>query len=197
MSIESAFLICGYPRSRTMWLSQFLTMEGVSVCTHEATEYAGSVEEFWNNAETYAEGLEIYGNSDSANIFVLPALLAERPLTRVVWIERNIVDVARSMKNIGMEFNEIGLRNLMTMRELYRKHFDLVIEYEALRQGDVCAVLWEFCLPRFPFDWARWGAFQHRKIGYSKKNLPQKSAEKFLRWAQREIDDLKMENIIK
>jgi hypothetical protein len=124
--------------------------------------------------------------------------LAEHPLTRVVWIDRNIVDVARSMKSIGMEFNEIGLRNLMTMRQLYQKHFDLVIQYEALRSGDACCLLWEFCLPGVPFDWAKWGSLQHKKIGYSKQNpMPEKSCKKFLGWAQQELDDLKMENTIK
>lgn len=181
-----------------MWLSKFLTLEDQSVCTHEATEFAGSAEEFWANAESYANGVDIYGNSDSANVFVLPAILAERPLTRVVWIERNIVDVTRSMKNIGMAFNETGIRNMMMMRELNRKHFDLIIEYEALRSGDVCQVLWEFCLPGISFDWSRWGAFQHQKIGYSKKNpMPDKYFQKFLGWVQREIDELKMEGVIK
>lgn len=181
-----------------MWLSKLLTVEGKSVCTHEATEFAGSVEEFWKNAESYAHGVEIYGNSDSANIFVLPSLLAEKPLTRVVWIDRPIQEVANSMSKIGMPFNETGLRNMMVMRDLHRKHFDLIINYEDLRDSTICQTVWEFCLPDIPFDWTRWGTFQHQKICYSKKNpMPQKSFNKFLGWVQREIDGLKMEGVIK
>src|SRR6516165_8958202 len=75
--MKHTFIICGYPRSRTMWLSRFLTLDGISYCTHEATEFAGSQEQFWSNAEKYAQQCDYYGNSDSANIFVLPALLAE------------------------------------------------------------------------------------------------------------------------
>lgn len=192
--MNSTFLICGYPRSRTMWLSKFLTVEGISVCTHEATEFAGSVDEFWRNAESYAQGMDIYGNSDSANIFVLPSLLAEKPLTRVVWVDRPITEVANSMANIGMPFNETGLRNLMTMREMYEEHFDLVVDYEELRIGDVCKMIWEFCLSGIEFDWARWGVFQHQKLGYSKENpMPPKHFQKFLDWVKRDIDELKQE----
>lgn len=196
--MNSTFLICGYPRSRTMWLSKFLTVEGISVCNHEATEFAGSAEEFWANAEKEAADCEYYGNSDAANIFVLPSLLAERPLTQVVWIERDMIEVARSMKNIGMPINELGLNNLMTMRQVHQKHFDLIIGYEALHSGDVCKMVWDLCLPKVPFDWARWGAFQHQNIGYSKTNpWTHKNTDKLLGWAQREIDDLRAENIIK
>lgn len=196
--MNSTFLICSYPRSRTMWLSKFLSVEGVSVCTHEASEFAGSADEFWRNSESYANGADIYGNSDSANIFVLPALLAEKPLTRVVWVDRPITDVARSMAAISMPFTETGLRNLMSMREMYEEHFDLTVNFEDLRSGEACKVVWEFCLPGIPFDWSRWGVFQHQKLGYSKESpMPPKFFQKFLGWVQREIDELKQEKMMR
>src|SRR6267378_4396338 len=98
--MKSSFLICGFPRSRSMWLSKFLTIPGVCVCTHEATEYAGSAPEFWKNALDFCSdsGAPIYGNADCANIYVLPGMLAEQPLCRTVWIARPIVEVCASMK---------------------------------------------------------------------------------------------------
>lgn len=172
-----------------MWLAQFLSVPGISICTHEATEFAGSAAEFWKNAEVTCRGVGVgtYGNSDSANIFVLPALLAERPLTRVVWIARPIVEVAKSMKAANMPFTEQSARTLMVMRDAHKDHFDLIIEYQDLKRLDACRCLWEFCLPDVPFDVGRWGLFHSKKIGYSAANPPPpKPYAKFLAFVQRE-----------
>jgi hypothetical protein len=185
--MNNSFLICAFPRSRTMWLAQFLSVPGVSVCTHEATEFAGSATEFWQNAEAY--GAPIYGNSDSANIFVLPALLAERPLTRVIWIARPIVEVAKSMKAAKMPFTEQSARTLMAMRDRYKEYFDVVIEFSDLEAMDVCKYLWEFVLPGVSFDFDRWGIFHSKKIAYTKDNpYPPKAYGKLLAWIEREIN---------
>jgi hypothetical protein len=144
-----------------MWLAHFLSVSGVSVCTHEATEFAGSATEFWQNAENTAEsfGVSIYGNSDSANIFVLPALLAER-----------------------------SARTLIAMRDAHQDHFDTVISFKSLERMDVCRWIWEYCLPGVPFDAGRWGLFHSKKIGYSAANpSPLKPYAKFLAFVQREI----------
>ena len=170
-----------------MWISKFLTVEGASVCTHEASEFAGSPEEFWDNAEKYATGVDIYGNSDSANIFVIPSLLAIKPLTRVVWIDRPIDEVARSMEVVGIPFNDKALHNLMSMHDLYEDYFDLIIRFDDLKSGEVCKALWEFCLPGVPFDWGRWGLLDSQKLCYSKENpMPPKYFQRFLAWVQRD-----------
>lgn len=193
--MNSAFLICGYPRSRTFWLSKFLSVPGVSICTHEACEFAGSVEEFWNNAEySTAAGCEFYGNSDSANIYVLRSMLAERPLTKVVWIDRPIDEVRRSMQSIGMPVIEHALENLMIMREYNESCFDMVIPYRDLHYAAVCRQLWEFCLPGVQFSYARWGLYDCQKLGYSKEHpMPQKDFVRFLHWVQHELDGMREE----
>lgn len=171
-----------------MWLARLLTVTGYSVCTHEACEFAGSPEEFWANAEHYCNGLEVYGNSDSANIFVLPAVLAERPLTRVVWINRSITEVARSMKRARMPVSERSLQTLMMMRDRHREHFDLIVDFEDLEDEQACEAVWEFCLDR-PFDRERWQSLRRLKICYNAQNpFPVKAYAKFLSWAQHEVD---------
>lgn len=188
--MKNTFLICAFPRSRTLWLSHWLSVLPVASCTHEATEYAGSAEHFWRNAETFSNGCDYYGNSDSANIFVLPALLAERPLTRVVWIGRSIVEVAHSMKRAGLPFNESSARTLMGLRDRYSQHFDLVINYEDLETMTTCRTLWEFCLPGVPFDIGRWGIYHPKNISYTKENPPPvKKYDLFLDWVHRELKE--------
>jgi hypothetical protein len=179
--MRDTFLICAFPRSRTLWLSHFLSVPGVSKCTHEATEHAASAQEFWANAE--CAGADIYGNSDSANIYVLPSMLAEKPLTRTVWIARPIVEVCASMKAAGLEFTEQAARTLMRMRDEYRVHLDLTIDFHALNSMETCRALWEFVLPGVAFDAGRWGLYADRKIAYGPGNMPPVQAtDKFLSW---------------
>ena len=188
--MNSSFLICSFPRSRTLWLSKFLTIPGVAVCTHEATEYAGSAAEFWKNAEDFCSdsGAPVYGNSDCASIYVLPAMLAQRPLTRTVWVARPIQEVCASLKAAGMGFDENTARTLMSLRDEYLVHVDMVIDYYALNTMAGCQALWEFVLPDVPFDVGRWGQFAGRKIAYTASNpqAPRKT-DKFLGWVTEEL----------
>lgn len=195
--MNSSFLICAFPRSRTFWLSRFLSIDGVSVCTHEATEHAGSAEQFWDNAERSATGCRIYGNSDSANNYVLPSILAKMPLTRVVWIERPMDEVKASMETMGMPMDPESIDNLMHFRRLHEHLFDLVIPFHELCYMPVCKQLWEFCLPGEPFDYGRWGIYSCLKLGYSKESpMPEKDFSKLLRWIMHEVDELRKEKLM-
>lgn len=188
--IKESFLICGFPRSRTMWLSRFLSLPMFSLCTHEATEHAGSAQEFWQNAEAYAQsaGAQFYGNSDSANILVLPALLAHRPLTRTVWIERPIEEVFASMAAAKLPFEHKSAATLIALRDEYETCFDIVVEYRALASWQACKQIWDFVLPGMPFNFASWAELDRWKIGYSAQNPPgPRKVDKFLGWVKEEL----------
>jgi len=171
-----------------MWLSRFLTLDGISYCTHEATEFAGSQEEFWSNAEKYAQQCDYYGNSDSANIFVLPALLAEKPMTKVIWVDRPMDQVIKSMQAARMPFHEKSVSTLQQMFERHYELFDLVVSYKLLELECGCRLVWDHCLPGVPFDEIRWRFMKDQRICYTEKcPSPIKSYEKFLPWAQAEV----------
>lgn len=192
--MKHTFLICGWPRSRTMWLSEFLTVPGVSVCTHEATEFAENAEEFWNNGKEFSKGVEIYGNSDSANLYGLRSMLALRPMTKVVWINRPMSEVRESMIKIGMPMSDATVWHITQLRDLCWEYMDMVIDFDCLVHSHECREIWEHCLPGVPFDYERWGVYTDRKIGYSVDNpMPTKSFSKFLNWAKREVDELRLE----
>jgi hypothetical protein len=180
-----------------MWLSKFMSLEHISICTHEATEFAGSAEEFWANAQRYVvKEHEYYGNSDSANILVLQSLLSVQPLTRVVWIERPIEQVYLSMERAGMPFTEDSAKVLIQMRDRNAEYFDLIMDYSELETLAGCLKLWDVCLPGIPFEVGRWGMFQPKKICYSKENpSPEKSFHKFLDWAVQEVGRIPIEEM--
>jgi hypothetical protein len=164
-------------------LSHFLSVPGVSVCMHEATEFASNSQEFWSNAEQFVLGREFFGNSDSANILVLPSILAERPLTRVVWIERPIAEIRKSLTRAKIPFREGWDRVLTEKRDSYADYFDLSMDYRELDTMAGCRKIWEICLPGVQFDYGRWGQYSAKKICYSADNpYPEKSYEKLLNW---------------
>lgn len=184
------FLICSLPRSRTLWFSRFLTVPEQSVVTHEALEFAASAQEFWVNARNFSAdaGVEVYGNSDSANLFVLPALLAERPLTRVIWIERPMEEVMASMRvhNIPHDLKSVSM--MKRLRDLYWECFDYCANFRDLGQMSVAREIWQACMPSVPFDMGRWVDYSNRRIAYGADNpFPQKDYAKFFKWVQAEL----------
>jgi hypothetical protein len=182
------FLICSFPRSRTLWLSHYLGIPGKSVVTHEACEFAGSAKEFWSNADALRPPLCHYGNSDSANIFVLPALLAERPMTKVIWINRNIVDVVKSMKKVGVPMEEKAANLMICLRNRYCAYFDLTVNFDDLGLEHIIRMIWEFLMPDIPFDPLRYRRYNAQNICYSKDNpMLKKDTKKFIAWVNEEL----------
>jgi hypothetical protein len=181
------FLICSYPRSRTLWLSYFLSIPGVCVCEHEATEHAASSAEFWQRAEDVSGQASVYGNSDSANSFVLPALLAARPLTKVVWIDRHMSDVLDSMRAAGFNVNPDQVANMIEAKRAAWPYIDLTLSFKQLRDEDCIEWLWEFLLD-VPFDRARWLLFKDQKIAYRADTCPAKSTDKMEHFLVTETD---------
>jgi hypothetical protein len=155
---------------------------------HEATEFASNAQEFWSNADYFSREREFFGNSDSANILVLPSILAERPLTRVVWIERPIAEVRKSLIRAKIPFREGWDRVLTEKRDSYAEYFDLIMDYRDLGTMDGCRKIWECCLPGVQFDYGRWGQYNARRICYSADNpYPEKCYEKLLNWIWTEV----------
>jgi hypothetical protein len=185
------FLICCYPRSRSLWLSYFFSIPGICVCEHEASEHAASSQEFWQRAEDVAGWTPVYGNSDSANLYVLPALLAARPLTKVVWVERHMAEVATSMRRAGFPFDGEQVVRLINMRQACDPYIDVSIGYHRLEHKEYVRWLWEYLIEEVPFDEKRWEALKDQKLAYTAATLPFKSTDKFMRFLANETEHLK------
>jgi hypothetical protein len=172
-----------------MWLSRFLSIAGKCAVSHEACEHAGNAEEFWDNADVMRPFGGHYGNSDSATIFVLPALLAARPLTKVIWIHRNMVDVCKSLKAIGLNLDQESAELILRLRDRYRECFDMIIDFEDLSSQRTVETMWYYLLPDIPFDLERFKFYCKQKICYTKeKPMPSKTTVRFVGWVQRELD---------
>jgi len=180
------FLILSYPRSRTLWLSRFLSIPPIAFCGHDWSEFAASAAEYWGSLE--AEIGYAAGAADTAAIMVLPALLAVRPLTRVVWIERPLAEVATSMDRVGLSFTPAGAGLLRAHKERYQEFFDLEIPFKALNEVEVMETLWRLVLPDLAFPTAKWNELANKRIAYTARDFAARprSTEKFLRFLANE-----------
>jgi hypothetical protein len=179
-----------------LWLSRFFSLARVCACSHEATEYAASSGEFWENAELYSQHLDcpIYGNSDSAQIFILPALLACKPTTKVIWIDRPMPEVIASMVRSKLSNTvEKWVKNVVAYRTSYQDLFDSVIPYEDLNRVETIRALWtELLGPEVPFVEEWWQRMKDQRIAYSIPDNPPptRNNERFSQFLMHEMERL-------
>lgn len=150
----SPFIIYALPRSRTKWLSHFLSY-GDWNCSHEIAIYMRSlkdVQAFFaqprvGTVETAAaQGWRIINN-------LVPGI-------RQVVIRRPVEDVVRAMLAIDLKgvatYDETRLYKAMAygdrmLAQVASQPGVLEIPFGALGRGSTCAKIFEFCLP-YQFD---------------------------------------------
>jgi hypothetical protein len=185
------FLICCYPRSRSLWLSRFLTVPGLCVCEHEASEFAASSKEFWDRAEIVAADQPFYGNADSAALFVLPALLAANPLAKVVWIERPMCEVISSTRKAGFTFTDEQACYLVQLRQKYDAFIDVSLNYRALGEVAYVRWLWQYLFSDVSFDLGRWCQHKDWRIAYTAATLPKRDTARFRQFLINETEHMR------
>jgi hypothetical protein len=149
------FVIYGLPRSRTAWLSRFLTY-GDWVCGHEELRHVRSLDDvkawfaqpcvgsaetagapWWRLAEKYAPGL------------------------RTVVVRRPVDAVVKSMTNLGIPFDRQVLSETMKRLDAKLDQIEarvpnvLSVTFDGLRDEAVCKSVFEYCLP-YQHDQAWW-----------------------------------------
>jgi len=104
---DGPFVIFGLPRSRTKWLSSFLSHEN-HVCHHDLTAEVSSLSEL-------RDKLSVPGNGTSETSLAhgWPMLLSWFPNMKIVVIRRDVNDVMTSLEKCGLKIplEEIQYRN--------------------------------------------------------------------------------------
>jgi hypothetical protein len=140
------FFIFALPRSRTAWLSVFLTSTH-SFCYHEALCQCNRIahlKQLLLRAETPAAG-----NSDSGNIIFRETILENFPDARIVIVLRDPKAVHKSLALAGVEMDEDAVdgfyKDLLVLAKEYEDSA-LVVDYRDLDNLDTLATIWEFCV---------------------------------------------------
>lgn len=163
--MSAPFIIYGLPRSRTAWLSMFLTY-GDWTCHHEKAMFMrrlADVTELFSTPNT--------GSAETGACYGRCLLKFLVPDIKEVVILRPVEDVMASLMKIDIGEFEWDLPRLRKVMERGRRALEkiahdpkvLVIDYAALEQEETCKRLFEFCLP-YQFDRNWWAAMDQRVI---------------------------------
>jgi hypothetical protein len=143
------FIVYGLPRSRTAWLSTFLSYDGWT-CHHEMAIHMRSVDDvraFFAQPKT--------GTCETAAGQGWRILHHHVPDLRAVVVRRHVDDVVDAMMAVDVEgvatYDRAKLRANMeygarVLDQISARPGVLTVDYEALERKDVCAAVFEHCL---------------------------------------------------
>ena len=171
--MTTPFIIYALPRSRTAWLSNFLTYKAWE-CHHEVAIYMRSMEDVRN----FFSSPKI-GCVETAAAQGRPLIHHVAPNIKEVVILRPMDEVVESMmavdiSGVGIYDRKILQRNMeygdRELRKIAKDKNVLAINYSDLNREDSCAAIFEHCLP-FKFDKKWWEWVKDKNIQADVKSI--------------------------
>ncbi len=149
--MTAPFVIFSLPRSRTFWLSNFLSYQG-RVVGHDIGIEASSCQDFINRVS------KMEGTVETGAMFA-------HSLLRKAWPDAKFVTIRRSRDEVAASLARFGVNDIEDELIERDRHLDELeatgnvarIPYEALSDARVCADLFEGLLG-VPFDFRHWRA---------------------------------------
>lgn len=157
------FLVLAQPRSRTAWLSHFLTY-GQWHCGHEEARHLRSLED----AQSWLN-MPFTGSAETAVAPHWRTLIKLRPDVKIVTIRRPIQESVDSFNRLpfawDQEFLKRRISSIDTKLDQIKARLSGVMEvnFHDLTNEAVCARIFEHCL-ELPHDSARWNRLQGMNI---------------------------------
>lgn len=155
------FFIVALPRSRTTWLSAFLTGPNI-LCYHEATRVCASMDDL---ALLLATTPRHYaGNCDGFNLAIFDDLVRRFPGAKFVTILRPVPDVRRSLDRVGLPVGEKHLAAMDAALHECAGRSHMALAFDELDDEEAVRALWDELFPNIFFDCARYQLFRDAKI---------------------------------
>jgi len=150
------FLILALPRSRTAWLSRFLTY-GDHICGHEEARHWRSLDD----VRAFCSQPHV-GSAETAVAPFWRLIDTFAPTTRIVIVRRPVKDAWNSLMRVpGCNLDpDATLRALVSvdrkLDQVAARRPVLSVNFDDLANEATCRSVWEHCLP---YDWDRghWG----------------------------------------
>lgn len=168
------FIIHALPRSRTAWLSRFLSYRDWT-CAHEAAitlRKAADIPGFFLKPQ--------FGTAETATAQGHWLIDYYCPGIKHVVIRRRTDDVVKSMMAVevgsaGFHYDENRLRRIMAygnrmLDQISAKPGTLTVDFEDMVNEKTCAEIFEFCLP-YSHDGAWWGDLHQKNIQVDVKSV--------------------------
>ncbi len=193
--MKPGFIVYALPRSRTAWMSKFLSYGGWS-CWHEMAIFMRQIEDF----QTILAEPRI-GTVETAMAQGWRLLHHYQPQINAVVVKRPIDEVVKSMLATNLKgYATYDKEKLIGVMEYGNRMLDdvaknlpncLKLEFSDLDTKDGCAALFEHCLP-FKFDQEWWDGQRAKNIQvdvaeyvrYYHENRPEIDGFKKLCWRE-------------
>jgi len=172
------FVVFASPRSRTYWLSRFLSY-GSWICGHDELQYMRSLDDI---ATWFTQ--PCIGTVETAGAQFWRTLVRDQPSARIVVVRRPVGEVLASLERQGVAGEAVTAQIKATDRKLeqlaIRVPGALSVRFENLAREDVCARIFERCLG-IAHDsawWQAWNAISvsgdlAAQVRYCRAYLPQ------------------------
>lgn len=156
------YLIFALPRSRTAWLSRFLTY-GEWTCGHEELRHMRSLAEL----RTYASRAR-HGSAETIAAPGWRLLHILAPEAKAVVIRRPVKEVIASLMALPIAFDRATITKLINAADRKLDQIEarlpcLSVQYADLAKESACAVVFEHCLP-YRHDPAHWRRLDRTNI---------------------------------
>lgn len=189
------FIIYALPRSRTAWLSNFLTY-GDWTCHHEHAIFMrsiGDIKDFFSHPNI--------GCAETAAVAGRHLIHSVCPNIKEVVILRPVDEVVDSFMNLDISdiatYNREKLQKVIAyedrmLRKITEEPNVLTVNFEDLKHEETCAKIFEHCLP-YKFDKTWWESLKNKNIQVDVKDYivyyhKHKGAiEEFKRCCKREL----------
>jgi hypothetical protein len=143
------YMVFSAGRSRTMWLSAFLTY-GICVCHFEATAKVSSLQEVLTMLS-----IPGMGAAETLAAPAWPLLLTAEPRLRVVVVRRPTEEILASLVAATRDQIQLDLEKLRHLLAYVRRALDklslqpqtLTVDFSELAQEATCVAIFEHCLP--------------------------------------------------
>lgn len=171
--MSEPFIIYALPRSRTAWLSKFLSYKDWN-CYHEQAVYMrdiGDIEALFDCPNT--------GTAETAAIAARHLIRYLVPNIKEVAVIRPVDEVVDGIMNMDVggiaTYDREKLQKIMAyehqlLSRVAKEPNVLAVNFEDLECEDTCAEIFEHCLP-YQFDKAWWESLRERNIQRDMKAL--------------------------
>jgi hypothetical protein len=150
------FIVFSLPRSRSAWMSRFLSYGGAR-CGHDLAPRCATVKEF-----TDLLGTEYQGTAETGAIIGWRAIRHLVPDLKIVVVRRRVQDVYDSLATFGL--GSPHLMNQLIERAAMLDYVSGLVgvrtfTFDGLQREFICRDLFEFCLGT-PFDRDWWKSLE-------------------------------------
>lgn len=152
MAISAPFIVFSLPRSRSAWLTHFLSYPPKKV-GHDVIVYCNHVSDF---VKMYSDGMD--GTCETATVLGHRLIKHLMPNVKFAVIRRPISEVVFSLAKFGIAAppGELEARDAM-LDQVAALPGTLSLTYDMLDSPDWCRRLFEFCHKDLDFEIEWWG----------------------------------------